>query len=195
MAIVEKRLTNSLHKQLTTLKAYRKDREQLALWVIENIETFPQLLDYCFQTEEEISYKAAWILEIICLRKMEILIPHLDIFLKKLPKVHKHQAVRPMAKICEVMLTDFYSKKEKKTIQILFLKKHRNQLSEICIDWLITDQKVACKAYAMQCLYVLGNEFSWIHPELKIILLKDFPAQQPAFKARAKHILKKIGSS
>jgi len=47
----------------------------------------------------------------------------------------------------------------------------------------------------MPCLYLLGNEFRWIHPELKILLLKDFPTQQPAFKARAKHILKKLDTT
>ncbi len=192
MEVVENNLAISLLKQLTTLKAYRKDREQVAKWVVDNKIVFPLLLKYCYQTDNEISYKAAWVLEIICLRKIELLLPYLDAFLENIPKIHKNQAVRPMAKICEILLIDFYSQKQKKTIPLLFLKKHRNQLVEICFDWLITEQKVACKAYAMQCLYLLGKEFPWVHPELKILLLKDFASQQPAFKARARHILNKL---
>jgi len=41
-------------------------------------------------------------------------------------------------------------------------------------------------------LFLLGKEFKWVHPELKIILDKDFHHQQPAFKARARHILKDL---
>jgi hypothetical protein len=178
-------------QQLSQLNAYRKDREELAFYVLEHPECFEYLFESCFQVDEDISYKSAWILEMVCLMNLKILIPHLDSFLENLPRVYKNQAVRPMAKICEELALRYYTNKEP-SFKFVLSKKQREQLTEICFDWLITDQKVACKAYAMQCLYLLGNEFRWIHPELKILLFKDFHTQQPAFKARAKHILKKL---
>tara|TARA_R110000850_G_scaffold150497_1_gene273146 strand:+ start:39967 stop:40521 length:555 start_codon:yes stop_codon:yes gene_type:complete len=180
-----------LTQQLTQLKAYRKDREEFADYVLDNPNNFEQLLDTCFKFEETISYKATWILEMVCLKNLDILFPHLERFLENLPKVYKPQAVRPMAKICEELTLSYYSKEET-PIQFVLSKKQREQLIETCFDWLITDQKVAVKAYAMQCLFLLGKEFKWIHPELKIILEKDFHHQQPAFKARARHILKNL---
>lgn len=96
-----------------------------------------------------------------------------------------------MAKICEELTLRYYAKKEK-SLQFVLTKEQREQLTEICFDWLITDQKVAVKAYAMKSLFYLGKEFNWIHPELKIILEKDYHGQQQAFKARARHILKKM---
>lgn len=180
-----------LTQQLMQLKAYRKDREVLANYVLNNSDNFEQLLNTCFKIDEDISYKAAWVLEIVCLKNIPQLVPHLDSFLENLPKVYKPQAVRPMAKICEKLMLGYYSKEET-PIQLALSKKQREQLTEICFDWLITNQKVAVKAYAMQCLFLLGQEYKWIHPELKIILEKDFHHQQPAFKARARHILKDL---
>lgn len=178
-----------LIQQLVKLKAYRKDREKLAHLVLEDTSSFKQLLKCCFKFDEAISYKAAWVLEIVCLKKIALLIPYFSYFLENLPKIHQHQAVRPLAKICEAIATQYYSK-EMSSLKCALKKKHREQLTEICFDWLISNQKVAAKAYAMQTLWLLGNEFKWIHPELKIILEKDFSQQQPAFQARARHILK-----
>jgi hypothetical protein len=178
-------------QNLNTLKAYRNDREILAARVIDKPEHFIFLLSTSFQVDENLSYKAAWILELVCIKKMNLLLPHLDYFIEHLPKVYKNQAVRPMAKICEELTIAFY-KKQDPYIQKVLTKNHREQLTVICFDWLIGKQKVAVKAYAMQCLFLLGNEFDWIHQELKSILEKDFSSEQPAFKARSKHILKKI---
>ena len=57
---------------------------------------------------------------------------------------------------------------------------------------MINDEKTAPKAYSMNSLFLLGNEFEWVHPELANILERDFQMQSSGFKARAKHILKKI---
>ena len=57
---------------------------------------------------------------------------------------------------------------------------------------MITDQKIAPKAYSMNSLFLLGKEFDWIHPELALILERDLHMQSSGFKARARHILKKI---
>ena len=69
---------------------------------------------------------------------------------------------------------------------------HREKITEACFDWMINEEKVAPKAYGMNALYLLGLEFDWIHPELQIILERDFSLQSAAFKARARHILKKL---
>lgn len=178
-------------QDLIQLKAYKKERETLANRVIAQPEYLGFLLNTCFQVDENISYKAAWVLELVCTKRPELLFPQIDFFISNLPNVHKEQAVRPMAKICEVLLLLYYKSFHLPTRTVLTCS-HREQLTETCFDWLISNQKVAVKAYAMQCLFLLGYEFTWIHPELKLILEKDFPNALPAFKSRAKHILKKL---
>ena len=56
-------------------------------------------------------------------------------------------------------------------------------------------EKIAPKAYAMNSLFLLGKDIDWIHPELVTILERDFQMQSSGFKARARHILKKIKAS
>ena len=69
---------------------------------------------------------------------------------------------------------------------------HQERIIETCFDYMINDEKVAPKAYGMVALFLFGKHFDWVHPELKIILDRDYPKQSPAFKARARQILKKI---
>jgi hypothetical protein len=65
-------------------------------------------------------------------------------------------------------------------------------ITEACFDWLITDTKVASKCYAIRILHLLGNQFYWIHPELKIILEKEYRNHSAGYKAVFREILKKI---
>jgi len=100
-----------LIKKLDSLKAYRKDRLALAEWILDNPETFPELLSICFKTEDDISFKASWILEYVCEEKMDLLVPYFDVFFKNLPKVTKDQALRPLSKICLFLTEKHYKKK------------------------------------------------------------------------------------
>ncbi|WP_338730955.1 hypothetical protein R3L15_07765 [Mangrovimonas cancribranchiae] len=47
----------------------------------------------------------------------------------------------------------------------------------------------------MNTLFLFGQDYDWIHPELALILERDYHIQSSGFKARAKHILKKIKKS
>jgi len=180
------KLTN-LHTQLTNLTAHKKSRLEVSNWVIENPKHFKELLNYCFKIDEDISYKAAWILEMVCEKKLTLLFPHFDMFFKNLPKISKDQAVRPLSKIC-LFLTERHYKKR----NILLDLKYKEAISECCFDWLITNQKVATEAYAMRSLYFLGIEFDWIHPELKVIIEQNIPVKSAAYKARGRMTLEEI---
>jgi len=71
-------------------------------------------------------------------------------------------------------------------------KVELEKLTEVNFDWLITNDKVATKAYAMESLHLLGKAFKWVHPELKVILNRGIPDHTMAYTARARHILNKI---
>ncbi|MGB6269706.1 MAG: hypothetical protein WBF67_11935 [Olleya sp.] len=44
----------------------------------------------------------------------------------------------------------------------------------------------------MNTLFLLGKDYDWVNHELAVILERDFQMQSSGFKARARHILKKI---
>ena len=129
----------------------------------------------------------------MCDQNLKALLPYLDTFTENLSKVYFDSAVRPVAKICEMLAKAFYSK-ENNSVKSILQFQHKEKIIEYCFDIMINDEKIAPKAYAMQTLFLLGKDFDWIHLELVQILERDFPNQSAGFKARAKHLIKKIKS-
>ena len=183
--------SETLIEKLNYTNARRDSRSHLAKWVLGKPEVFPELINLCFQTNSNVSYKAAWILEFLCLERLDLLYPHLDSYFENLPKVNKDQAVRPLAKICELLAVQCYKAKSPELSKHL-KDAHKQTMIECCFDWLITQQKVACEVYAMSALYYLGTEFNWIHGELKTIIEANINQRTSAYKARGKKVLVQI---
>ena len=104
--------SGTLFDKLMNANARKEVRLSVGQWVLDRPESMPELLTHCFTIHKEISYKAAWILEIVCLEKLELLYPYLDSYFENLPKVYKDQAVRPLAKICEMLAVAYYKKND-----------------------------------------------------------------------------------
>ncbi|MBV7267637.1 adenylosuccinate lyase [Winogradskyella luteola] len=180
-----------LYNELSYVNHSREKRLYYANLVIDNPELIAPLLEILFDVDDKISCRAAWVFEFMCGENLEEIIPHLDTFTQNVSKVHLDSAVRPMAKVCEYLIKANYSKADHK-IKHHLTDIHRERIVEACFDWMINDEKIAPKAYSMNSLYLLGSEYDWIHPELAMILERDFSMQSSGFKARARHILKKI---
>ncbi len=178
----------SLREILDYGKAYRANRMGAAQWVLEHPETFQELLQIGFENHPELSHRAWWAFEFVCLEKLELLYPHFDYFFERLSTVEGDGSVRPLAHIGEVIVLKNYKSKSS-VLQKIFQKRHKEQLTEVCFDWLISDQKVACQARAMLCLYFLGTEIDWIHPELRSILERSIPTGSAGYKNRGGKIL------
>lgn len=185
--------TAQLYKELNYVDHSRANRLKYAHLMLSNPDLIPKLLDIMLMVDDKISCRAAWVLEFMCGEELEKIIPHLDIFSANLHKVYLDPAVRPVAKICEYLVKAYYSKNPH-PIKEALKTYHQEKIVAACFDWMINDEKIAPKAYAMNTLYLLGADFEWIHPELAIILERDFQMQSSGFKARARHLLKKINS-
>lgn len=182
---------DALYKELNYVNHSREKRLYYANLVIENPDLIPKLLDILFRVDDKISPRAAWVFEFMCGKNLEAIIPYLDVFTQNLHRVHLDSAERPVAKICEYLAKAYYGKENTK-IKTALLPKHQEKIIEACFDWMINDVKVAPKAYSMNALYLFGQDYDWIYPELILILERYFQTQSAAFKARARHILKKI---
>lgn len=186
--------TEQLYQELNYVNHSREKRLYYANIVLDNPDLIPKLLDILFRVDDKISPRAAWVLEFMCSKKIETIIPYLDAFTENLPRVHLDSAVRPVAKICE-MLAKAYTSKIDNKIKSSLNSIHKERIIETCFDYMINDEKVAAKTYGMITLYLLGKEHDWVHPELVLILERDFASQSAAYKARARHVLKKIKKS
>ena len=184
----------ALYQELNYVDHTRDKRSFYANMVMDNPSLIPKLLNILFLVDDKISCRAAWVVEYVFRRDITLILPYIDSFTDKLHTIHLDSSLRPAAKICKLLISDFYSKKEssvKKTLK----NHHLEIIAETCFDWLIQKQKVAVKAHSMLALSLLGQQFDWIYPELKLTLEKDFNNESAAYKARARHILKKINKS
>lgn len=180
-----------LHKELSFVNASRENRLKNAKMVLNDLSLLPKLISILFSVDNKVSCKAGWILEYVCAENINVIIPYLDEFTASMNKIHLDSAVRPVAKICE-FLAKSNDSKEQNHIKDKLSTTHKERIIACCFDWMINDEKVAVKAYAMSTLFLLGKETPWVHNELAQILEQDYPHQSAAFKARARHILKKM---
>jgi len=114
---------------------------------------------------------------------------YVDFFCSNLKHLKEESAIRPIAKVMQLLVKSHYRKEEN---DILLSEENLQNCIEASFDWLINDVKVATKAYSIRTLYILGNHYDWIHPELQIILNKDYASHSAAYQAVAKEVLKKI---
>lgn len=180
-----------LYKELSQITALRANRLKYANLVLADMSLFPKLIDILFMVDDKVSCRAAWVFEFVCTDYIYALIPHLDNFTKNLHRVHFDSAVRPVAKVCELLAKANYSK-ENHTIKNVLQPVYKERIIEACFDWMINESKIAPKVYAMNTLLLFGKDYDWVHPELIQIIERDYHAQSAGFKARARHILKKL---
>jgi hypothetical protein len=172
--------------------AKRENRQRVAGVIVENPKYFKHIVTLTFATDEEISIRAAWILEWICTHhNLSFMLPHLDEFTAKISLLKFDSAIRPCAKVCE-HLAVAYTSQSTNEFKSNLNTKHIEEMVSTCFDWLITPQKIAVRAYSMNTLFLFGLQEKWIHPELKHLISTKIIHQSKGTKARGKQILKLI---
>lgn len=184
-----KKMSSELQAKLDYVNAYRENRLMAAQYVLENQHLFEELVSICFSPEDKNNHKACWILEFVSYEELIWLQPHLDFLCSNLKVLKDESSIRPIAKVVQLLVKSHYKKNDD---SVSLSEENLQDCIEVSFDWLINDVKVATKAYSIRTLYVLGNHYDWIHPELQIILNKDYGDHSAAYKAVAKEVLKKI---
>lgn len=180
-----------LYKQLNYVNHSRKKRAYYSQLILDTPTLFQYALEILFMVDDEHSNRAGWLCEFSCNKDLSILYPHLDLFTEKIGTVYQDSALRPVAKIIEHLTISYYKTKDP-IIQKALTPTHKKRLIETGFDWIITEQKVAVKVYAMTSLFWLGTEIDWIHPELYKIMEDSYASGSAAYKARCRHTFKAI---
>ncbi|MBX9807967.1 MAG: hypothetical protein K2X95_09240 [Flavobacteriaceae bacterium] len=180
-------MPTELEKKLNFATGLRANRQKYADEILENQGLFPELIQLCFQSFHKNTAKVCWILELVSYEKPEWFQEHLIFFCSNIKNIIDKSAIRALSKICMLLVISHFKKRE-----IQLTENQLQQITECCFDWLISDVKVASKCYSIRTLHLLGKHYDWIHPELKVILDKDYNSHSSAYKAVAREILKKI---
>ncbi len=180
-----------LYESLYYVDHSRDKRTEMAKKVLMNPDLIHPLLEIINLTKDPISCKASWILEAVVRKKLNTILPFLNRFTEVMGNVELESSVRPMAKVCELLLESYFSKKDSVSREKIN-ESHLEKMTSTCFDWLIGEHKVAAKAYSMTSLFLLGKKYNWIHPELKSVLEQNYSKGSAAYKARARMVLKKL---
>lgn len=180
-----------LIESLKCVSASRESRIKLAARFVASPRELPDLLNLAFAEKKAVSEKACWILDMVMRDKLELLLPHLDYFCQNLGKAKLDGSVRPLAKICEMLILTTLRSQNPVFVDAL-TENHLEAITTACFDWLISEQKVAPQAYAMTSLFYLGKKFGWIHEDLQQILEQNYASGSAAYQARARMVLHKL---
>lgn len=182
-------MSSELQTKLDYVYPCRASRTLVAQEILENPSLFEELVSICFWPTDKNNHRACWILEFVSYEELLWLQPHVDFFFSNLKVLKNESSIRAIAKVVQLLVKSHYQKEDN---SILLSEENLQDCIEASFDWLINDIKVATKAYSIRTLYLLGNHYDWIHPELKIILDKDYGDHSAAYKAVAKEVLKKM---
>ncbi len=182
---------SELLQKLDYVNHTREKRGEMADMALNRPEMIPLLLEIAFEKHSAISDKAIWVVEYTIKQNVSLLLPYVEAFTTNLHLINREQGIRPMAKMCELLMSDYYSKKETESKKILTTVQ-LERIATACFDWLIGLHNVAPKAHSMTCLYLLGRDFEWIHPELKMVIGQNYASGSAAYKARARRVLAKL---
>ena len=181
-----------LINRLDYVNATRDARGAAAREILEYPELMGPLLEIAMTEGGVIGHRACWIIEFVCKEALLLIEPHLPYWVSKLPGLSDESAIRPMAKLAE-MLCEYHEKAAQP--MATWTPELQEELIAVCFDWLIGPHKVASKAFSMRCLYLLGKEAGWVHRELRATLLQGYPTGSAGYKSRAGHLLRKLEES
>jgi hypothetical protein len=172
-----------LYNRLENSNASTECRNGLRDFIFDNPVYLSDLIAFGTDLSNKNHHKGVWIIEMIAEMKTEMLLPHIDTICETISKYKNDSAIRGMSRVAFFLGT---SKK-------ITLSEHQEEkLIEICLDWLIRDERVACKVYAMKTLSHFGKTQDWINEELRNIINKDYATQSAGYKAASREVLGKI---
>lgn len=147
------------------------------------------LIDLSFHKDEQIGFRAAWILERIYSNHQERFLSQANYFLDMLPQQHNPSALRHYVKILAFMT----GKKASSEIKAIISNYETDNIVEVVFAWLIDENiPVAVKSH---CLNILANmipKYHWIKEELVDTMEFLVDKESIAFFAKVKQIRKQL---
>ncbi|KQM77087.1 hypothetical protein ASE74_17645 [Pedobacter sp. Leaf216] len=176
---------------LENIKTTLQKSKVKKLAAIASEETFSvkDLIDLSFYHDEQIGFRAAWILENVFTHHQERFLPYTHYFLEKFPQQTNLSALRHYVKI----LAFITKRNASKALKEIIADYNTDHLVEIVFAWLIDEKiPVAIKSHCLNILANLNAKHDWIKEEL--LQTMDFLVDKESigFFAKVKQIRKQL---
>src|SRR5690606_2212205 len=147
--------------------------------------TVAGLLAYSYHPDNQVSFRAAWLLEHICIKDPAIIAPIYNTFINRLAAQKHWGTIRSYTKIAMLVT--------KRKTAIPHTKEQEEIVIEQCFNWLINIRcPVAVVVNCLDILYNLRKKNPWLEEELKAQIQHLLKNPSPALASRANKILKRI---
>lgn len=177
-------LTDLLEKPVGKIEV-----EQFAAKTSAQTFSAKDLIDLSFHPNEQIGFRAAWILERVYSNHQERFLPHATYFLQKLPLQQNLSALRHYVKI----LAFITNKKTSPEIKVIITDFETDTIVEVVFAWLIDEHiPVAVKSHCLNILANLISKHNWIKEELINTMEFLVDKESIAFFAKVKQIRKQL---
>jgi len=165
-------------ESLLVLESSRRNTDMVADLVLKKPDFFSELASILLKNEHPVSWKAAWVMDVVSEKQPDLLVPHLDRILDHLELFTDDGAKREVLRMLSRS-----SIPENKTGHVITL----------CFDWLTSaKESVAVKMFSMEILYRISQEEPGIKKELTDSIEMRMPEESPGFRSHGKKILKKL---
>ena len=174
-----------LLERIEKSSAHTQNRVENATYILQNPSLLPELISFSFNIENKLHIRTCYILDKVFELQLDLAMPFIDFICENLNKLKNDSAIRCISRSIHFIVLDNIKKKYLSEINI-------EKITIVCLDWLISDVRVAPKAHAIYILFELGKNLNWIHPELKQVLEHYIGSESVAYKSVARKILKKL---
>lgn len=159
----------------------KEQKDRIVAYIGSNKDRFAVLMALFLEGEYRITQRAAWPLSYCVREHPELIRPYFKDLLENLEKTGLHVAV------------------VRNTMRLLqdvdIPKKYHGRVMITCFDNIqAPTTPIAVKAFSLTVLQQLSATYPEILPEIKMIIEEQWDQAPPAFRSRAKKILKKMGS-
>ena len=166
--------------------------EELAKAVVESKFSIQELIDLTFHPEDQVGFRASWILETLYINNVVSFVPHVTYFLTKFHQQQNPSSQRHFGKILALMT----HKKAIQPIKKIVNHYETEALVETVFSWLIDDKvPVAIKSHCLNILANLSLKHDWIKNELVETMDFLIDKESIAFYAKVKQIRKQLSKS
>lgn len=157
----------------------KKQTDRIIAYIGADKERFAALIELFFNGEYRITQRAAWPLSYCVRRHPELITPYYRRLLDNLGRKDIHVAViRNTVRLLQ---------------DVTIPKRYHGRVMTACFDFIQSPETpIAVKVFSLSILSSLLADYSEIRDELKIIIEEQWEHATPAFRSRARKILKEI---
>lgn len=164
------------------LKEHSKEQcAAIVAWVGSSKKRFNELFDIFLNDEYRVVQRAAWPVSYCVEAHPQLINDHFESLVKKLQEPGIHDAVK---------------RNSTRLLQHVNIPEEwQGPVMNICFDYVTNPgEAVAIKAFSLTVLANLAKHYPEIIPEIKLVIEEQVEEQSPAFKGRAKKILKDLNA-